>query len=146
MTVREYCIEIKQLLLKVGEVKYVDIFDFLIDELQHEFKDDLYHKILELYGGMLSLNDFVLHKDGVPLQAENDEFQRLINGLHEATIIEIQKLRSLNDLETRRLISILGTAIEKYTKHYCPCSYPRFIQIVSIDCLDYKKSFQSFET
>ena len=91
MTVREYCIEIKQLLLKVGEVKYVDIFDFLIDELQHEFKDDLYHKILELYGGMLSLNDFVLHKDGVPLQAENDEFQRLINGLHESVLIEIQK-------------------------------------------------------
>lgn len=42
--------------------------------------------------------------------------------------------------------SLLDLALEKYNEKYCQCSYPRFIQIVSIDCYDYGESFRSFET
>lgn len=38
--------------------------------------------ILSMYGGMGSLNDLVLHKNGQPLMAENDEFDDLRSKLH----------------------------------------------------------------
>ena len=34
-------------------------------------------RFLGLFGGMGSLNDLVLHRDGKPLAAENDELRRL---------------------------------------------------------------------
>ncbi len=40
----------------------------------------------------------------------------------------------------------MDLALEKYNYKYCQCSYPRFIQIVSIDCFEYGHSFKSIET
>lgn len=41
--------------------------------------------IRKMYGGMGSLNDIVLHKDGHSSKAENDEFDSLRKRLYELT-------------------------------------------------------------
>ena len=38
--------------------------------------------ILSMYGGMGSLNDLILYKNGQPLVAENDEFDALSSELY----------------------------------------------------------------
>lgn len=57
--------------------------------------------------------------------------------------IEISKT---NSYDFEKLNSIIENALNKYNINYCQCSYPRFIQIVSIDCFDYGQSFKSYET
>lgn len=40
-------------------------------------------RFLSLFGGMGSLNDFILHRDGVPLVDENTELHRLLSEAFE---------------------------------------------------------------
>ncbi|UGA49252.1 MULTISPECIES: hypothetical protein [Dickeya] len=47
---------------------------------------DAIYRILNLYGGMGSLNDLVLCKDGQMLQAENDIFDELRTRLYELSV------------------------------------------------------------
>lgn len=50
--------------------------------IRHDTKDARY-SIMSLYGGMGSLNDLVLFKDGVMLIEENDVFEELRNRLYD---------------------------------------------------------------
>lgn len=59
----------------------------LLEELRcemHAEPSDAASKILSLFGGMGSLNDVVLYKNGVPLVAENDELFKLSALLFES--------------------------------------------------------------
>ncbi|WJV51936.1 hypothetical protein PCO82_10015 [Pectobacteriaceae bacterium CE90] len=47
---------------------------------------DAIYRILNLYGGMGSLNDLVLCKNGQMLQAENDIFDELRTRLYELSV------------------------------------------------------------
>lgn len=46
-------------------------------------------EILAMYGGMGSFNDIVLHNDGIPLVAENDELDSLRSLLHTSCLREL---------------------------------------------------------
>lgn len=59
----------------------------LLEELRCEMyaePSDAASKILSLFGGMGSLNDVVLYKNGIPLVAENDELFKLSALLFES--------------------------------------------------------------
>ncbi|AFR03392.1 MULTISPECIES: DUF6966 domain-containing protein [Pectobacterium] len=47
---------------------------------------DAIYRILNLYGGMGSLNDLVLYKNGQMLQAENDTFDNLRTRLYALSV------------------------------------------------------------
>ncbi|MBN2510055.1 MAG: hypothetical protein JXB03_07255 [Spirochaetales bacterium] len=47
---------------------------------------------------------------------------------------------------TRELFAALEGVIETYTARGCPCGFPRFLQIVSIDCMDMNALFACRET
>lgn len=53
-------------------------------------------------------------------------------------------------LEKKERIEAVKKLLEKTFKQYneknCQCSYPRYRQIIGINCSDTSKSFQSFET
>ncbi len=51
-----------------------------------------------------------------------------------------------SEFDFEQLNSLLENALRNYYTMHCACAFPRFIQIVSIDCFDQGKSFQSFET
>ncbi|MCY1279426.1 hypothetical protein D9M68_214320 [compost metagenome] len=76
-------------LLRLGGVDdWANIFERLRDELAVN-PEDVESKILSMYGGMGSLNDLVLYKNGRPLLAENNEFDALRTRLYESC----QKIR-----------------------------------------------------
>lgn len=52
----------------------------LAKKYEHE-PDDTKHIFLNLYGGMGSLNDLVLYRNGKVLMSENDELDQLRRGL-----------------------------------------------------------------
>lgn len=62
----------------------VHFFREVLKQLHVPYELELY-KIAEnirlVYGGMGSFSDLVLHKDGKPLQVENDELEKLKNEL-----------------------------------------------------------------
>ncbi|MDY4347554.1 DUF6966 domain-containing protein [Pectobacterium brasiliense] len=61
----------------------------ILQRLCHYIDDDpqdAIYRILDLYGGMGSLNDLVLYKNGQILQAENDIFDELRTRLHELSV------------------------------------------------------------
>ena len=41
---------------------------------------------------------------------------------------------------------LIDEVIEMYYKDGCACEHPRFLQMVSIDCVDYKQAFVCWET
>lgn len=83
--------------LKSAIQKMVDIFNryqysnwanrFLKIQRTIEFDEPQgIREVLSLYGGMGSLNDVVLHREGVPLVAENNELEELKTVLHELCV------------------------------------------------------------
>lgn len=69
-------------LLRVGERHdWADAFEKLREQIATE-PVDVILKIRNSYGGMGSLNDIVLHKNGRPLVAENNEFDHLNTELY----------------------------------------------------------------
>jgi len=47
---------------------------------------------------------------------------------------------------TDMLWTFIGETVDYYNSVSCPCAFPRFRQIVSLDCTDYGKSFYASET
>ncbi|WP_262121219.1 DUF6966 domain-containing protein [Serratia ficaria] len=73
-------------LLRLGGI---DEWAIRIDEYRIELpKDTTYvlSKIAALYGGMGSLNDIVLYRNGQPMIAENNELDKLLSELHERCV------------------------------------------------------------
>lgn len=69
-------------LLRIGEdYDRANVFDKLRAQIAIE-PDETAHRIRISYGGMGSLNDIVLHKNGQPLTTENDEFDALSTELY----------------------------------------------------------------
>lgn len=69
-------------LLRAGEV---NSWAFALDKFAIEiadYPDVTRAKILSTFGGMGSLNDLVLYKNGQPLTAENGEFDELRSKLY----------------------------------------------------------------
>ncbi|MDY3317389.1 hypothetical protein PG630_08730 [Riemerella anatipestifer] len=50
------------------------------------------------------------------------------------------------NIDYKKIDVLLDNALQKYNSKSCQCAFPRFIQIVSIDCFDYGQSFKSYET
>jgi hypothetical protein len=48
--------------------------------------------------------------------------------------------------KTNMVWKFLDETITYYHAAACPCAFPRFRQIVAIDCVDYRKSFYASET
>lgn len=71
-------------LLRLGGVDdWANTFERLRDELAVD-PEGVESKILSMYGGMGSLNDLVLYRNGQPLLAENNEFDALRTRLYES--------------------------------------------------------------
>jgi len=47
---------------------------------------------------------------------------------------------------TDMLWKFIGETVDYYNSISCPCAFPRFRQVVSLDCTDYGKSFYASET
>ncbi len=73
-------------LLKYSEEKFwLSYFQNLREQcLNHQDNNELYRSVLKSFqGGMGSLNDLVLHKNGIPLIDENNKFDKLKDELFE---------------------------------------------------------------
>jgi hypothetical protein len=82
MSIKEYCIRIEKLLLEVGESNWLNSFKNFITELEEHEDTTVYRKIISIYGGAGSFSDLVLYKNGVLCIEENNELERLRNGLY----------------------------------------------------------------
>lgn len=70
-------------LLRIGErYDWADTFEKLSEQISFDPFNTII-KIRSSYGGMGSLNDIVLHKNGQPLTTENDEFDTLSTELYK---------------------------------------------------------------
>ena len=70
-------------LLRIGELyDWANAFEKLRKEIAIDPAETVY-RIRISYGGMGSLNDIVLHKNGRPLIAENNEFDALNTELYD---------------------------------------------------------------
>jgi hypothetical protein len=81
MTVREYCVSIRELLIQTEEYNWVKLFNNFIEDIEHN-EENKYRNILKIYGGMGSFNDLVLYKDGKPCIRENNELSQLRTALY----------------------------------------------------------------
>ncbi|VVE56288.1 hypothetical protein PAQ31011_05095 [Pandoraea aquatica] len=83
--------EIQRILLRMSELLTFSGRDDWASSISHlaDKADEGYSsvrpEIRQMYGGMGSLNDIVLYKDGNLLREENDEFDALRHRLHELT-------------------------------------------------------------
>ncbi|NWC93016.1 MULTISPECIES: DUF6966 domain-containing protein [unclassified Pseudomonas] len=84
--------KIMEIMNRISELLRVsdeDEWALRIDEYRIELpKDTTYvlSKIAALYGGMGSLNDIVLYRNGQPMIAENNELHKLRSELHERCV------------------------------------------------------------
>jgi hypothetical protein len=84
----EYMVEIARTLKECG----ADEWAWTFDRLKFNFIADPVNgsaQIRSLYGGALTFNDLVLHRDGVPLQAENDSLDRLRQALYQLVTFKV---------------------------------------------------------
>ncbi|MFP9115856.1 DUF6966 domain-containing protein [Flavobacterium sp. RHBU_3] len=84
MGIKEHCEAIYHLLVQVGETGWAVRFDDFIAQLETGENKAVYRNILSVYGGAGSFADLVLYKDGALCMEENDELNRLRNGLYSA--------------------------------------------------------------
>jgi hypothetical protein len=83
--------EIQSVLRRMGELLVLSGLDHWANAITHLVSkaDEGYAvvrpEIRRMYGGMGSLNDIVLYKDGHVLASENDEFDALRERLYELT-------------------------------------------------------------
>ena len=81
--------ELQIVLRRMAQLLRDDVFEgyagilFDIADVGWRTSDEGFRKIASLYGGMGSLNDVVLQKDGMPHAAENEEFARLRSQLFD---------------------------------------------------------------
>ncbi|WP_410457938.1 DUF6966 domain-containing protein [Pseudomonas fluorescens] len=70
-------------LLRLGDrLDWATLLDEYRAELPHNTTDTL-SKISLLFGGMGSINDIVLYKNGQPMIKENNELDQLLSKLHD---------------------------------------------------------------
>lgn len=84
MGIKEHCEAIYHLLVQTGETGWAGRFDDFISQLETAENKTIYRNILSVYGGTGSFADLVLYKDGAVCMEENDELDRLRNGLYNA--------------------------------------------------------------
>ena len=78
---REIMSRIAELLRSADEQAWAVTMDRLREQLRVETPDARY-QITRLFGGMGSISDVVLYRDGRLLTNENDELHRLLSTLH----------------------------------------------------------------
>lgn len=87
-------LELSKLLSRHSEARWGNAFLVLYKEsFRYEgvnYDHYFIREIMNLYGGMGSFNDLILHKDMKPLDEENDQLDSLRNQLYE----ECVKLRT----------------------------------------------------
>jgi hypothetical protein len=82
MDIKDYRINIYQLLLEAGETNFQNSFKNFIAGLEKQENTSVYRKILSIYCGAGSFNNLVLYKDGVLCMKENNKLEWLRNGLY----------------------------------------------------------------
>lgn len=93
MTIKDYCLQIGQLLKKTDDTEKSDIFLYL-GNLYTSDKKEALSNIQSIYGGMGSFSDMVIYKDGkIDLEA-NEKLSALREDLYNAVLSEIIELRS----------------------------------------------------
>ncbi|WP_413738612.1 DUF6966 domain-containing protein [Sodalis sp. RH21] len=81
---------IKEMIPMLNDSKYLNLassLDRLYIYLDDDPEDAIY-RIHSLFGGMGTLNDVVLQKDGKPLVEENSKFNELSNTLYELSVTQ----------------------------------------------------------
>jgi hypothetical protein len=61
------------------------------------------------------------------------------------TMASAERIKTIQEA-TEKLWKLIEETMAYYNSTSCPCAFPRYRQIVSIDCVDYKQSFYSSET
>lgn len=81
---------IDRLVLMIEDVGITDWSLKLRDIVKNNRRNELelYRNILSLYGGLGSLNDLILYRDGKLLLSENNEFDQLRTELHKLCFTE----------------------------------------------------------
>ena len=64
----------------------------------------------------------------------------------EPTEDELKTRNQFLETKHQQVTDLLNTALEKYHVQNCQCVFPRFQQLISIDCSNYAKSFMCWET
>lgn len=77
------------ILLDNNEKFWIKELEILSPQLDINYVDTL-HELRKLFGGAGSFTDLVLHKDGWPLKAENDELFELRTKLYKQIKDELQ--------------------------------------------------------
>lgn len=80
--IRETVVSITNLLQSNDEYSWAQMFEKLGYDIDKNYESSL-HSLKELYGGMGSFNDVILHKDGIPLIRENDDLDELRHKLYK---------------------------------------------------------------
>ncbi|MGE4513136.1 MAG: hypothetical protein AB7E26_04880 [Chryseobacterium sp.] len=91
MTIKDYCLQISELLEKADYEKSKVFIQ--LGNLYVTHKEEALSIIKKMYGGMGSFNDLVLYKDGkVDIEA-NEKLSVLREDLYKAVLSEIIELR-----------------------------------------------------
>ena len=61
------------------------------------------------------------------------------------TAASADTIKTIGD-NTEKLWKLIGETMSYYNSISCQCAFPRYRQIVNLDCVDYGKSFYSSET
>lgn len=59
---------------------------------------------------------------------------------------EIKERNRIFNEKYKQVFDLLNIALEKYTTENCQCAFPRFQQLIGIDCCNYGESFKCWET
>ena len=59
---------------------------------------------------------------------------------------EIKERNKIFEAKHKQVFDLLNTALEKYNAQNCQCAFPRFQQLIGIDCCNGGKSFKCWET
>jgi len=83
MNIKDYCVEIFNLLISVREDSWSKEFASIINGFEDFEKSTLLHRIGKIYAGMGSFSDLVLYKDGALCFEENEKLDELRKRLFE---------------------------------------------------------------
>jgi hypothetical protein len=90
--IKKTVIDIANVLSSNDEELWAKTFEKLGSELDFDCESSI-QSLKNLYGGMGSFNDVVLHKDGIPLIRENDKLDDLRHTLYKQLDRAIELLK-----------------------------------------------------
>lgn len=93
MTIKDYCLQINQLLEEIDHSEKSDTFVRLANQYVTD-KNKALSNIRSIYGGMGSFNDMILYKEGKADVEANEKLSALREGLYNAVLSEIIESRS----------------------------------------------------